>query len=310
MPANSQTVSYRRRKAQYFVAPYVVNDDAKYGPYGELRFLCTKAALAVREMTTEEQEVKWLEVDGLACQLTEALLMQGLLSGSPAALVKGWQRCVDPGYKHYLSRTHLLQTSPFRMPTAKRVVRFGTPILHKDASTMRDGDLYRSTLVSCPVSCEFFLYENSNGKRRITFYQTATGPLSQHPIPVAALKQWFEALGLYEQQNSDVEVVIEAVVDWSQSTTKGMKFLGEQQEPMDITGLRALFPGLTISTTIVRAPLYPNAKTIAKKFELWNVIPEQIPVSYRSRKLQSVMKSRIKSKGKILRGKGRLNTLN
>ena len=132
---------------------------------------------------------------------------------------------------------------------------------------MQDGDLYRSTLVSCPVSCEFFLYENSNGKRRITFYQTATGPRSKHPIPVAALKEWFEALGLYEQQNSDVEVVIEAVVDWSQSTTKGMKFLGEQQEPMDITGLRALFPGRTISTTIVRAPLYPNAKT-TQKFEL------------------------------------------
>ena len=187
--------------------------------------------------------------------------MHALLNDSSSA--RCWERYVDPGYKKSLNRTHLLHTSPFRMPTAKRVVRFGTPILHKDASTMRDGDLYRSTLVSYPV-CEFFLYENSNGKRRITFYQTATGPLPQHPIPVAALKQWFEALGLYEQQNSDVEVVIEAVVDSSQRTTKGMKFLGEQQKALDIAGLRALFPGRNISTTIVRAPFYPNLSTAPK----------------------------------------------
>ena len=244
-----------------FVAPYISTDKEQLGTF---RFLNNKLALAVRNNVREDSQAYSLKLSGLDSQIKEAMVMHALLNDSSSA--RYWERYADPGYKKSLNRTHLLHTSPIRMPTAKRVVRFGTPILHKDASTMRDGDLYRSTLVSYPV-CEFFLYENSNGKRRITFYQTTTRPLPQHPIPVAALKVWFEALGLYEQENSDVEVLIEAMVDSSQRTTKGIKFLSEQQKAMDITGLRALFPGRAISTSIVRAPLYPNLSRASKQKE-------------------------------------------
>ena len=272
---NDLDLEHIPKEAKYYVAPYTLPDNVKLG---EFRFLCNKAALAVRANVSEDAEIAAMRLHGFDYQLTEALLLHVLMSDSSPVLVEGWERYEDPGFNTTLNRSHLLQNSPFRMPTAKRVVRFGTQTLIKDASTMHDGEIYRSTVINCPVSCEFFLYENNNGKRRITFYQTTTVPLSQHAFKVTTLEKWFEALGLYEKHNSDVEVVIEAVVDWSQSTTKGMKFLGEQQEPMDIAGLRTLFPGRAISTTIVRAPLYPNAKTIAEKFELSNVIPEKIPV--------------------------------
>lgn len=268
-------------EAKYFVAPHPVNStDQRAGGTFEFRFLSPKALTQVVKVVRSNKHVEALERFGLDFQIVEARLLQAL-SPDPCTDMAGWERADDPSFRVALNSGHL-RGEAFAMPTYKYLRRFGTQYLRRSASKMLDGELYWSTVLNCPLG-KFFLYQQQHPitkRRAITFYATSTVPLPQHPFSMSVVKDWFQHLGLFDPDNTDVDVIIEAVVDWSRPTTKGMKFVhdksskegakkgGGLEEGMSLEEVQEKYPEIRgrLKGHIVRASIYLKGENSCDKF--------------------------------------------
>jgi hypothetical protein len=272
--------------SKYIMAQHPVgNTQRVYGGF-KYKLLSSTAASDLCHSVRSVDSLQTLQMTGLAQQIVEARLLEAMRD--PSYDYSEWQRFRDPGCNAALTSRHRL---PFHILRSTQEVCSDTAYTSKDARSMVDGCAYRAVVASDGLG-SFYCYtaadsnstqevtapchrpkshnDHTSGGRWITVLQTADQEfppvrVRRSPVNMTAVRSFFEAHKLWDEDSCDVKVRLVGVVSSLQPlrAVKGMKFVDGTGREMTIAEVWEHYPEYAgrLHTEFIRAPLswvYPN----------------------------------------------------
>ena len=277
--------------AKYYVAPFIkpnmiprhdardFNDDPAY----QFRFLSDHCARVVaKSIKVDDKRLTVLPDHGLDYQLAEIIMINTLFKDvSDTYTREAWEVYTDPGNTTKLTKRHRLvkkEEDAFKsgvaIPWATHTVMFDGTYHEGDVELLQENTLYRSAFISHKVPFgQCFMADPQ--QRTVWFFQSTVGDVKDHPLPISAIRNVMDKLGILTDAGREYELEIVIFADWSRRITHGSKFTGSEptvkrprrdtpSEPESLTPEDAAIMGRVKETWIVRHSYYPQLP----KFEL------------------------------------------